>query len=130
MRPEYELYTRNVQRLSMNNESIPYDAAILEFVSVLVLMTQISRGKAPGNSITQFASADLSELPGSHDRNRTYESDVSTFELTRAQEASYPLPVNLLSRDFDYTIREVPHNSYVEDLSNERSASVETSEGT
>ena len=65
-----------------------------------------------------------------HDRDRTYESDVSTFELTRAQEASYPLPVNLLAKDFDYTIREVPHDSNVEDLSNERSASVETSEGT
>ena len=32
-----------------------------------------------------------------HDRNRTYEPDVSTLELSRAQEASYPLPVNLLS---------------------------------
>ena len=65
-----------------------------------------------------------------HDRDRTYESNISTFELTRAQEASYPLPVNLLSKDFDYTIREVPHNSNVEDLSNEKSGSVETSEGT
>ncbi len=54
-------------------------------------------------------------MASQHDRDRTYESDVSTFELTRAQEASYPLPVNLLSRDFDYTIREVPHNSKVEE---------------
>ena len=69
-------------------------------------------------------------MASQHDRDGTYESDVSTFELTRAQEPSYPLPVNLLSKDFDYTIREVPHNSNVEDLSNERSASVETSEGT
>ena len=40
-------------------------------VSVLVWMTQISRGKAPGSSITQFASADLSELPGSHLQSST-----------------------------------------------------------
>ena len=59
-----------------------------------------------------------------------YEPDVSTFELTRTQETSYPLPVNLLSKDFDYTIREVPHNSKVEEPSNERSGSVETSAGT
>ena len=69
-------------------------------------------------------------MASQHDRDRTYESDVSTFELTRAQEASYPLPVNLLSKDFDYAIREVPHDSNVEDLSDERSGSVETSEGT
>ena len=68
-------------------------------------------------------------MASQHDRNRTYKSNISTFELTRAQEASYPLPVNLLSKDFDYTIREVPHKSNVEDLSNERSTSVETSEG-
>ena len=69
-------------------------------------------------------------MASQHDRDRTYESDVSTFEPTRAQEASYPLPVNLLSKDFDYTIREVPHDSNVEDLSNKRSGSAETSEGT
>ena len=69
-------------------------------------------------------------MASQHDRDRTYESDVSTFELTRAQEASYPLPVNLLSKDFDYTIREVPHDSNVEDLAIERSGSVETSKGT
>ena len=69
-------------------------------------------------------------MASQYDRNRTYEPDVSTYELTRAQEASYPLPVNLLSKDFDYTIRKVPHDSKVEDLSNERSGSVETSEGT
>ena len=69
-------------------------------------------------------------MASQHDRDRTYESDVSTFELTRAQEASYPLPVNLLSRDFDYTIHKVPHNSKVEEPSNERPGSVETSEGT
>ena len=68
-------------------------------------------------------------MASQHDRDRTYESDVSTFELTRAQEALYPLPVNLLSKDFDYTIREVPHNSNVEVPSNERPSSVETSEG-
>ena len=39
------------------------------------------------------------------------------------------LPVNLLFKDFDYTIRAVPHDSKVEDLSNERYGSVETSEG-
>ena len=69
-------------------------------------------------------------MASQHDRDRTYKYDVSIFELTRAQEASYPLPVNLLSKDFDYTIREVPQDSNVEDLSNERSVSVETSEGT
>ncbi len=69
-------------------------------------------------------------MASQHDRDRTYESNISTFELIRAQEASYPLPVNLLSKDFDYTIREVPHNSNVEDLSNERSGSIETSKGT
>ena len=46
------------------------------------------------------------------------------------QEASYPLAVSLLSKDFDYTIHEVLHNSKVEEPSNERSDSVETSEGT
>ena len=65
-----------------------------------------------------------------YDRDRMYEPDVSTFELTRTQEASYPLPVNLLSRDFDYTIHEVPHKSNVEEPSNERPSSVETLEGT
>ena len=50
-----------------------------------------------------------------HNRDRTYESDVSTFELTRAQEASYPLPVNLLS------IRKVAHKPEMEDFLNERS---------
>ena len=69
-------------------------------------------------------------MASQHDRDRTYESGISTFELTRAQEASYPLPINLLSKDFDHTIREVLHDSNVEDLSNKRSASVETSEGT
>ena len=58
-------------------------------------------------------------MASQHDRNRTYEPDVSRFELTRAQEASYPLPVNLLTKDFDHTIREVPHDSKMEDLSNE-----------
>lgn len=67
-------------------------------------------------------------MASQHDRDRTYEPHVSTFELTRAQEASYPLPINLMSKDFDYTIHEVSHNSKVEDLSNERSGSVETSE--
>ena len=69
-------------------------------------------------------------MASQHDRDRTYESDVSTFELTRAQEASYPLPVNLLSKDFDYTIREVPHDSNLEDLSIERSDSIKTSKST
>ncbi len=69
-------------------------------------------------------------MASQHDRDRTYESDVSTFELTRAQEASYPLPVNILSKDFDYTIREVPHDSKVEEPSNERPGSVETSKRT
>ncbi len=64
-----------------------------------------------------------------HNRNRTYEPDVSIFELTRAQKASYPLPVNLLPKDFDRTVREVPHDSKVEDLSNQRSDSAESSEG-
>ena len=68
-------------------------------------------------------------MASKHDRNRTYELDVSTLELTRTQEASYPLSVNLLSKDFDYSIHEAPHNSKVEDLSNERSSSVKTSEG-
>ncbi len=65
-------------------------------------------------------------MASQHDRDRTYESNVSTFELTRAQEASYPLPVNLLSKDFDYTIREVPYNSKMNDLPNESSGLVET----
>ena len=69
-------------------------------------------------------------MASQHDRDRTYKYDVSIFELTRAQEASYPLPVNLLSKDFDYTIHEVPHNSKVEEPSNERPGSVETPEGT
>ena len=68
-------------------------------------------------------------MASQHDRNRTYEPDVSRFELTRTQEASYPLPVNLLSKDFDYTIRRAPHGSKVKDLSNEKSGSVKTSEG-
>ena len=72
----------------------------------------------------------LRTVASQYDRDRMYEPDISTFELTRTQEASYPLPVNLLSKDFDYTIREVPHNSKVEEPSNERSGSVETSEGT
>ena len=40
-------------------------------VSVLVWVTKISRGKALGNSITHFATADLSELPGSHLQSST-----------------------------------------------------------
>ena len=40
-------------------------------VSVLVWMTQIPRGKRPDNSIAQFATTDLSELPGSHLQSRT-----------------------------------------------------------
>ena len=68
-------------------------------------------------------------MASQYDRDRIYKPDVSTFKLTRTQEASYPLPVNLLSKDFNYTIREVPHDSNVEDLSNKRSISVETSEG-
>ena len=68
-------------------------------------------------------------MASQHDRNRMYEADVSSFELTRTQEASYPLPVNLLSKDFDYTIRKAPHGSKVEDLSNEKSGSAEASEG-
>ena len=68
-------------------------------------------------------------MASQHDRNRTYEPDVSSFELTRTQEASYPLPVNLLSKDFDYTIHGAPHGSKVEDLSNKTSGSIETSEG-
>ena len=68
-------------------------------------------------------------MASQHNRDRTYEFDVSTFKLTRAQEASYPLHVNLLSRDFDYTIYEVSYNSKVEEPSNERPGSVETSEG-
>ena len=68
-------------------------------------------------------------MASQHDRNRMYEADVSSFELIRTQEASYPLPVNLLSKDFDYTIRRAPHGSKVEDLSNKTSGSVETSGG-
>ena len=68
-------------------------------------------------------------MASQYDRNRTYEPDVSSFELTRTQEASYPLPVNLLSKDFDYTIRRASHGSKVEDLSNETSSSVESSGG-
>ena len=68
-------------------------------------------------------------MASQYDRDRTYKSEVSTFELTRAQETSYPLPVNLLSKDFDYTIYEVPHNSNVEEPSNERPGLVETSDG-
>ena len=37
--------------------------------------------------------------------------------------------VPIAYQDFDYTIREVPHNSKVVTLSNERSDSVETSKG-
>ena len=55
---------------------------------------------------------------------------VPTFELTQTQAASYPLPANLLSKDFDHTIHGILHSSKVEDLSNQRSASIETSEGT
>ena len=66
-------------------------------------------------------------MTSQHDRDRTYESDVSTFELTRAQEASYPLSINILFKDFDYTIREVPHNSKMKKPLNERPDSVETS---
>ena len=69
-------------------------------------------------------------MASQHDRDRTYESDVSTFELIRAQEASYPLPVNILFKDFNYTIREVPYDSKVEEPSNERPGSVETSKRT
>ena len=69
-------------------------------------------------------------MASQHDRDRTYESNVSTFELIRAQEASYPLSVNLLTKDFDNTIYEVPYNLKVEEPLNERSGSVETSEGT
>ena len=69
-------------------------------------------------------------MASQHDRDRTCESDVSIFKLTRAQEVSHPVPINLLSKDFDYTIREGPHDSNVEDLSNKRSGSAETSEGT
>ena len=68
-------------------------------------------------------------MTSQHDRNRTYKPDISSFELTRTQEASYPLPVNLLSKDFDYTIRRAPYDSKVEDLSNETSGLVESSEG-
>ena len=55
-----------------------------------------------------YISIDRSRTVASqHDRYRTYGSDVSRSELTRAQEASYPLPANLLSKGFEYTIHEV-----------------------
>ena len=68
-------------------------------------------------------------MASQHNRNRTYQPDTSSFELTRTQEASYPLPVNLLFKDFDFTIRRGPHGPKVEDLSNKTSGSVETSGG-
>ena len=61
-----------------------------------------------------------------HDRDRTYKFNVSIFELTRAQKVSYSLSVNLLFKDFDYTIRKVSYNSKMNDLSNKSSNLVET----
>ena len=43
-------------------------------------------------------------MASQHDRNRTYEPDISRYDLTRASKTSYPLPVNLSFKDFDYTI--------------------------
>lgn len=45
------------------------------------------------------------------------------------QEASYPLSVNLLSKDFDYANCEVSFDSKVKEPLNEGSGSTETSEG-
>lgn len=64
-----------------------------------------------------------------HNRNRTYKFDISRFKLTRAQEASYSLFINLLFKDFNYTIREVSYNLKMKDLSNKRSNLVEISKG-
>ena len=63
-----------------------------------------------------------------YNRNRTYEFDISIFELTRAYKASYSLFINLLFKDFDYIIRKVSHNLKMEDLSNKRSYLIEISE--
>ena len=68
-------------------------------------------------------------MASQHDKDRIYKSDISTFELTRAQEASYPLPVNLLFKDFNYIVYKVAHNLKVEDQSNKRSGSANTWEG-
>ena len=54
----YETFPSTRSEVSMN-------------VGVLLRMTKTSQGKAPGNSITQFASADLSELPGNYLQSST-----------------------------------------------------------
>ena len=62
-----------------------------------------------------------------HNRNRTYESNVSIFKLTRAQKVSYSLSVNLLLKDFNRIVREVSHNLKIKNLSNQRSDSTKIS---
>ena len=51
-------------------------------------------------------------------------------QLARLCHADVALIIRRNGRYYDYTIHEVPHNSKVEEPSNERSDSVETSEGT
>ena len=77
-----------------------------------------------------YRSTDHELWPPNMMKTRTYEPGASTFELTLIQEAPYPLPVNILSQDFDYTDREVSYKSRVEDPLNWRSGSAETSAGT
>ena len=69
-------------------------------------------------------------MASQYNRDRIYKFDVSTFKLTRAQDVSYPLPINILSKDFNYTICKVPYNLKVKEPLNERPSSVETSKRT
>lgn len=54
-----------------------------------------------------------------------YNPDTSTLELIQSQNASYPLPVNLLSEDFENVVHKSQHRLEAGDPSNGKSASAE-----
>lgn len=84
------------------------------------------------DQLARLCHADVALIIRRNGRYYTYRStDHEQWPPSMTEiEASYPLPVNLLSKDFDYITHQVPHNSKVEEPSNERPGSVETSEGT
>ena len=57
-------------------------------------------------------------------RNRTPKSDASMLSWLQVQKASYPLPINLLSKDFDHVL-DIPCKSKTENSLNRVSGSAE-----
>ena len=62
-----------------------------------------------------------------YNKDYTYKSNISIFELTRAQKISYSLFINLLFKDFNYIIYKISYNSKIKKSSNEKSGSIEIS---